>query len=222
MAAFHRTHSIVLLTTAAIASTILTTQVASAVPLAFVQEVQCNVTEPVCILVVPDGSGMTFQEARTTDGDVVDATVSVLIWLVDEFGPTGPLRASRPSTSRSRHQMDPRLVVRRTTSPRPTTTLMPKAGPSSRSRHARAAGRKGCSRSTWSTIRPAKQAAIFRPYQSSSTVLTSTVTGIRATKPPNTIKAVALQINVTRNHILACKWSTSLSQSSRIDDLFAV
>jgi len=64
---------------------------AAAVPAPFVQEVECNVTEPVCILVVPDGSGSSFSQARTFGGDVVDATVAVLIWLVDEFGGGGPL-----------------------------------------------------------------------------------------------------------------------------------
>jgi hypothetical protein len=73
-----------------IASVVLATM-AGAVPAPVVEEVQCNVTEPVCILVVPDGTGLTFQDARTIDGDVVDVTLSVLIWLYDEFGPIGPL-----------------------------------------------------------------------------------------------------------------------------------
>jgi len=86
-----RKRSVLLLVLIAFTATFLATKTTTAVPLAFVQEVQCNVTEPVCILVIPDGSGMTFQEARTLDGEVVDVTVSVLIWLVDEFGPIGPL-----------------------------------------------------------------------------------------------------------------------------------
>jgi hypothetical protein len=50
----------------------------------------CAVTDPVCILIVPDGSGMAFAEARTSDGAVVDATVHVQVVGVDEFGPLGP------------------------------------------------------------------------------------------------------------------------------------
>ena len=73
--------------------TILLAVTVQASPIAFVQDVQCDVTEPVCILIVPDGSGMTFQEARTFGGEVVDASVSVLIWLGDESGPIGPLDA---------------------------------------------------------------------------------------------------------------------------------
>lgn len=60
-------------------------------PLAQVWDVQCAVTEPVCILVVPDGSGTTFSAARTINGNVVDASVAVLVWLIDEYGPIGPL-----------------------------------------------------------------------------------------------------------------------------------
>lgn len=76
-------------TGAALALLLATTLQAS--PLAVVQDVRCDITEPVCILVVPGGSGPSFQQARTIDGDVVDASVSVLIWLVDEYGPIGPL-----------------------------------------------------------------------------------------------------------------------------------
>jgi hypothetical protein len=64
--------------------------VAVASPIAFVWDVQCDVAEPVCILVVPDGSGMAFADARTITGSVVDATISVQIWIIDEFGPVGP------------------------------------------------------------------------------------------------------------------------------------
>ena len=65
---------------------------AAAVPLAFVEEVVCDVTEPVCLLVVPDGSGPDFTEARTMEGQVVDATITVQIWLVDETGWLHPLQ----------------------------------------------------------------------------------------------------------------------------------
>lgn len=64
---------------------------APAVALAFVEEVVCDVTEPVCIMVVPDGSGPDFTQARTVDGQVVDATIAVQIWLVDETGWLYPL-----------------------------------------------------------------------------------------------------------------------------------
>lgn len=52
---------------------------------------QCAVTEPVCILVVPDGSGMSFAEARTITGDVVDATIRVQVWEVDFGVPPSPI-----------------------------------------------------------------------------------------------------------------------------------
>jgi len=64
---------------------------ALASPVAIIQEWQCDVSEPVCIMMVPDGSGMTFQEARTIEGEVVDATITVQIYLYDEYGPVGPL-----------------------------------------------------------------------------------------------------------------------------------
>ena len=63
---------------------------AQATPLVYIWDVQCGITEPVCILVVPDGTGMTFLEARTFDGQTVDASIDVLLWVVDEFGPIGP------------------------------------------------------------------------------------------------------------------------------------
>ena len=60
-------------------------------PVVLVQEVQCDITEPVSIMVVPDGSGVDFSEARTIDGQVVDATIRIQLWLGDEYGPIGPL-----------------------------------------------------------------------------------------------------------------------------------
>lgn len=65
--------------------------IALANPVVLVQEIQCDITEPVYLMVVPDGSGMDFSEARTIDGQVVDATIRVQLWLGDEYGPIGPL-----------------------------------------------------------------------------------------------------------------------------------
>ena len=75
---------------ALLASIVSVAGVVSANPFPYVWKVQRNISEPVCVLVVPDGSGMTFHAARTIDGELVDATVSVQIWLVDESGPIGP------------------------------------------------------------------------------------------------------------------------------------
>jgi hypothetical protein len=56
-----------------------------------VEQLECAVTEPVCILVVPDASGFTMSEARTIAGEVVDASIHVRIVEVDEYGPRGPI-----------------------------------------------------------------------------------------------------------------------------------
>ena len=64
---------------------------AAASPLPFVEDVQCGVTEPVCVMVAPDGSGGGLAQARTMDGQIVDASIDVQIWLIDEFGPLYPL-----------------------------------------------------------------------------------------------------------------------------------
>lgn len=63
---------------------------ALAVPFPRIQQMSCGATEPVCLLVVPDGSGPSFHEARTIGGATVDAAVSVQVWCYDEFGPVGP------------------------------------------------------------------------------------------------------------------------------------
>ncbi len=65
--------------------------IASASPIVLIQEMQCDITDPVSIMVVPDGSGVGFSEARTIDGQVVDATIRIQLWLGDEYGPIGPL-----------------------------------------------------------------------------------------------------------------------------------
>jgi hypothetical protein len=71
--------------------TIAFTTSAVAVSVAVVEQLECGVTEPVCILVVPDASGFTMSEARTIAGEVVDASIHVRIVEVDEHGPQGPV-----------------------------------------------------------------------------------------------------------------------------------
>jgi hypothetical protein len=71
--------------------------VATSAPVAVLTAVECDVTEPVCILVVPDGSGPSFAEARTADGTVVDATIRLYFEVYDEFGgPYGPAWGAPP------------------------------------------------------------------------------------------------------------------------------
>lgn len=80
---------ILLIATIVLAAAAFGANSASAVAIAVVHDQVCGVTEPVCILVVPDGSGMRFEEARDFEGGVVDATIWVQLMGYDEYGPLG-------------------------------------------------------------------------------------------------------------------------------------
>lgn len=56
---------------------------------AVISDLECAVTDPVSILVVPDGTGAPFMSSRTIEGDVVDATIRVQLMAWDENGPMG-------------------------------------------------------------------------------------------------------------------------------------
>lgn len=78
--------------------TVAFTTSAVAVCVSVVEQLECAVTEPVCILVVPDASGFTMSGARTIAGEVVDASIHVRIVEVDEHGPRGPALGFPPPT----------------------------------------------------------------------------------------------------------------------------
>jgi len=60
-----------------------------AVAVAVICAQECDVEEPVSILIAPDGSGMRFEEARDFEGNLVDATIRVQVMGYDEHGPLG-------------------------------------------------------------------------------------------------------------------------------------
>ncbi len=72
---------------------LLTTASAQTSLVAVQADQTCAVTGPVCILVVPDGSGMAFSEARDLAGNVVDATIGVQLIGCDEYDCYGPVYA---------------------------------------------------------------------------------------------------------------------------------
>ncbi len=67
-----------------------TAPAALAVPAPRIRQLVAGFSEPVCLLVVPDGSGPAFGQARAFGGATADATVAVQVWSYDESGPVGP------------------------------------------------------------------------------------------------------------------------------------
>ena len=60
-------------------------------PVPYIAEFQYSATEPVCLLIVPGGTGPGFAEARAFGGALVDASMRMKLMWVDEWGSSGLL-----------------------------------------------------------------------------------------------------------------------------------